>query len=222
MANPEKAVLRTELKTEIPFMFNPAELTITKSNSWQALENKGGNAPELRFQGGQSGTLALSLTLDTTKDGSDVTVHTTKLLDLLKVDMSLPSADPARNKGRPPWVVFHWGNLHSFKAIVERLQIKFTYFASSGMPLRAKADLALKQYEDEAVLPLQNPTSHTPTLHSVHRLGHGETLDRIAAKHYADSTRWRLIADANNVVDPIALVPGTLLIIPALPVRRRG
>ena len=222
MGNPEKAVLRTELKTEIPFLFNPAELTITKSNSWQASENKGGNAPELRFQGGQSGTLALSLTLDTTKDGSDVTVHTNKLLDLLKVDMSLPGADRARNKGRPPWVEFHWGNLHSFRAIVERLQIKFTYFASSGMPLRAKADLALKQYEDEAVRPLQNPTSHTPTLHSVHRLGHGETLDRVAAKHYADSTRWRLIADANNVVDPLALAPGTLLVIPELPVRRRG
>jgi len=222
MANPEKAVLRTELNVEIPFLFNPAELTITKSNSWQALENKGSNAPELRFQGGQSGTLALSMTLDTTKDGTDVTQHTTKLLDLLKVDMSLPSMDPTRNNGRPPWVVFQWGSLHSFKAIVERLQIKFTYFASSGMPLRAKADLSLKQYEDEAVLPLQNPTSHTPSLHSVHRLGHGETLDRVAAKHYADSTRWRLIADANNVVDPIALVPGTLLVIPQLPVRRRG
>jgi nucleoid-associated protein YgaU len=222
MANPEKALLRTELKTEIPFLFNPAELTITKSNSWQASENKGGNAPQLRFQGGQSGTLALSITLDTTKDGTDVTEHTNKLLELLKVDMSLPGADGSRNKGRPPWVVFNWGNLHSFKAIVERLQIKFTYFASSGMPLRAKADLALKQFEDEALLPLQNPTSHTPTLHRVHRLSHGETLDRIAARHYADSTRWRLIADANNVVDPLALTPGTLLVIPELPVRRRG
>ena len=105
---------------------------------------------------------------------------------------------------------------------MERLQVKFTYFASDGMPLRAKADLTLKQYKDEAELPLQNPTSHTPTLHTVHRLAYGETLDRVAAKHYADATRWRLIAEANNVVDPIGLQPGALLVIPELPVRRRG
>jgi nucleoid-associated protein YgaU len=90
------------------------------------------------------------------------------------------------------------------------------------MPLRAKADLTLKQWDDEAVLPLQNPTSHTPEVHAVHRVVRGETLDRIAAAHYADSTRWRLIAEANAVVDPLEVAAGTLLVIPELPVRRRG
>jgi len=219
---PAKAFLRTEQGTRIDCLFNPAELTISKSNTWNASEKKGGNAPELRFQGGQSGTLALTLTLDTTDKGTDVTEHTNKLLDLLKVDPALAGSDKQRNKARPPWVEFHWGKLHSFKAIVESLQLKFTYFASDGMPLRAKADLKLKQWKDEAERPLQNPTSHTPTLDTVHRLAHGETLDRVAAKHYADATRWRLIAEANNVVDPLALEPGTLLVIPELPVRRRA
>jgi hypothetical protein len=219
---PAKAFLRTEQGVRIDCLFSPAELTISKSNTWNASEKKGGNAPELRFQGGQSGTLALTLTLDTTDKGSDVTEHTNKLLDLLKVDPGLAGSDKQRNKARPPWVEFHWGKLHSFKAIVESLQLKFTYFASDGMPLRAKADLKLKQWKDEAERPLQNPTSHTPTLDTVHRLAHGETLDRVAAKHYADSTRWRLIAEANNVVDPLALEPGALLVIPELPVRRRA
>ena len=221
-AAPAKAELHTEKNEVIKFLFNPADLTLTKSATWNAAENKGGNAPELRFSAGQSGTLALSITLDTTDTGEDVTHHTNKLLDLLKVDMSLAGSDKNRNKGRPPWVEFHWGPLHSFRAVVERLQIKFTYFAADGMPLRAKADLALKQYADEAVQPLQNPTSHTPSLQTVHRLSHGETLDRLAAKHYADSTRWRLIAEANDIVDPLGLQPGDLLVIPELPVRRRG
>ena len=104
----------------------------------------------------------------------------------------------------------------------ERLTVTFVYFAADGTPLRAKVDLALKQYDDETVLPLQNPTSHTPSLQTVHRLSYGETLDRLAAKHYADATRWRLIAEANDIVDPLALAPGTLLLIPELPVRRRG
>lgn len=219
---PAKAFLKTEQGDRIDCLFNPSELTISKSNTWNASEKKGGNAPELRFQGGQSGTLTLTLTLDTTDQGTDVTEHTNKLLDLLKVDPALAGSDRQRNKARPPWVEFHWGKLHSFKAIVERLQLKFTYFASDGMPLRAKADLSLKQWKDEAERPLQNPTSHTPTLHTVHRLAHGETLDRVAAKHYADSTRWRLIAEANRVVDPLTLEPGVLLVIPELPVRRRA
>ena len=219
---PVKAFLRTEQGTQIDCLFNPAELTITKSNTWNASENKGGNAPELRFQAGQSGTLALSLTLDTTAKGEDVTVHTNKLLDLLKVDPGLAGSDRQRNKARPPWVEFHWGKLHSFKAIVERLQIRFTYFASTGMPLRAKADMTLKQFNDEEFKPLQNPTSHTPTLHTVHRVVHGETLDRIAAAHYADPFNWRLIAEANGVIDPLDVAPGTVLVIPELPVRRRG
>ena len=51
---------RPRRATQIECLFNPAELTITKSNTWQAPENKGGNAPELRFQAGQPGTLTLS------------------------------------------------------------------------------------------------------------------------------------------------------------------
>ena len=219
---PVKAELRTENKEVIPLLFNPAELTITKAASWNAAESKGNNAPLLKFSAGQPGTLALSITLDTTDTGKSVTTHTDKLMSLVTVDPKLPSTDKSRNKARPPWVTFNWGPLTSFKAVVERLSIKFTYFAADGTPLRAKADLALKQYEDQAVKPLQNPTSHTPSLQTVHRLSHGETLDRLAAKHYADSTRWRLIAEANNVVDPLALAPGTLLVIPELPVRRRG
>ena len=221
-AAPAKAELHTETNEVIKFLFNPSELTMTKSASWNAAESKGGNAPTLKFSAGQSGTLALSLTLDTTEDGTDVTEHTNKLLKLVQVDPALPSSDKNRNKARPPWVTFHWGSLHSFKAVVERLQLKFTYFAADGMPLRAKADLTLKQYEDEKTKPLQNPTSHTPSLQTVHRLVHGETLDRVAAKHYADSTRWRLIAEANGIVDPLTLAPGTLLVVPELPVRHRG
>jgi hypothetical protein len=222
MAGPEKAYLRSERGKRLDCLFNPAELTITKANSWNAAESKGRNAPEMRFQGGQPGTLSLTLTFDTTATGEDVTTYTGALLDLMKVDQDLSSSDPQRNKARPPWVVFHWGRLHSFKAIIERLQVRFTYFASSGMPLRAKADLALKQYMDEAELPLQNPTSHTPTLHTMHRVVHGETLDRIAAAHYADPFRWRLIAEANGIIDPIAVDPGALLVIPEVPVRHRG
>jgi hypothetical protein len=221
MTAPVKAMLRSETGQEIEFLFNPAELTIGKSNSWQPPGSKGNDAPELRFEAGKSATLAFSITLDTTDTGKEVTAHTNVLLDLMRVDKNLAGSDPKSNKARPPWVELRWGKTSSFKAVIDRLQIKFTYFASNGTPLRAKVDMALTQYSDEQDPKLQNPTSHTPSLHAVHRLSHGETLDRIAAKHYADPTRWRLIAQANGIADPMALTPGDLLMIPELPVRRR-
>lgn len=223
MSGPVKAFLQTESGDKIECMFNPAELTISKSNTWQAAgEAKGHNAPELRFQAGQSATLTLSLTFDTTRDGTAVTDHTDKLLGLMKVDPNLAGADRSRNSARPPWVEFHWGATYSFKAIVERMQIRFTYFASSGMPLRAKADLSLKQWKDDEELPLQNPTSYTPSLHGVHQVRAGETLDRIAAAHYGDPTRWRPIAEANHILDPLDLPQGAVLAIPEQGVRHRN
>lgn len=222
MSGRVQAYLNTEKGERIDCMFNPAELTISKSNGWKAGDAKGKNAPDLKFEGGQPATMTLSLTFDTTDKGTKVTEHTDKLLNLMKVDPALAGSDRNRNSARPPWVVFHWGSTHSFKAIVDRLQLKFTYFASSGMPLRAKADLTLKQLQDEVELPLTNPTSYTPSLHTVHRLTPGETLDRVAAAHLGDPTRWRLIADANRILDPLNLTPGSVLAIPELGVRHRN
>ncbi len=222
MEQPAKAYLLTEKGQRINCLFNPAELTISKSNSWTPVKGKGKTTPQLRFQEGQSGSMTMSLTLDTTDDGSDVTQHTNDLLNLMRVDTGLAGSDSQRNRARPPWVQFHWGGLHSFKAIVERLQIKFTYFASSGVPLRAKADITLKQYEDERAWGPQNPTSGTQVPHQVHRVQAGETIDRIAAVHYGDPTRWRLVAEANGVIDPLALEPGDILVIPEPRGVRRG
>lgn len=217
-----KAELITETKKVITCLFNPSDITVAKSNTWQAIESKGTNAPKIRFQAGQSATFSLSLTVDTTTEGTDVTEHTNALLDLMKVDGGLPSSDTTRNSARPPWVMFNWGSLRSFKAVLERLQLRFTYFASNGMPMRAKADLTLKQWDDQDQHPLQNPTSSTPILHTVHTVRPGETLDRVAARYYLDPTWWRLIAETNQVLDPLDLPVGLHLVVPELPVRGRG
>jgi LysM repeat protein len=195
-------------------MFNPTELSISRSNSWKGGALPGRDAPELVFDGGEAGTMSLELMFDTTHEGKPVTNYTNKLLDLMKIDTTLSGYDATKNNGRPPWVKFHWGDLHSFKAIIESVGIRFTYFSSTGMPLRANVDLDLKQYEPDANWGPQNPTSGTPKPHKVHRVQKGETLDRISAQHYGDSTRWRMIAEANGIHDPLAIRPGAFLNIP--------
>ena len=68
------------------------------------------------------------------------------------------------------------------------LELTFEYFSSTGTPLRARALITLKQYQEDMAFGPQNPTSGTPRPHRVHRVQPGETLDRIAAMHLGDPT----------------------------------
>jgi LysM repeat protein len=215
-AKAQKAFLQPEKGDRIPCLFNPTELSFSRSNSWSASEMPGKGVPTLNYTGAQSGSLSLRLFFDTTDDGEPVTTYTERLLALMEVDPSLPGTNENTNNARPPWVQFHWGSMHSFKAVVSSASVSYTYFSSQGTPLRATVDLTLTQYEDGKVFGPQNPTSGTPHPHRVHRVQPGETLDRIAAVHYGTPTNWRAIADLNGVEDPLALRPGLLLAIPEL------
>ena len=82
--------------------------------------------------------------------------------------------------------------------------------------LRSQLDALEVQFQEDANWGPQNPTSGTPDPHRVHQVERGETLDRLAASYYGDSTQWRLIARANGIEDPLALEPGAILVIPKL------
>lgn len=210
----KKAFLITEDNQEIPCLFNPSDLALNQSNGWAADQMPGKGVPTLRYIGAGSGTLRLALFFDTTDTGKPVTEYTSKIVGLMEVNSSLPGSSPSTNNARPPWVIFHWGDFHSFKAVVSALELTFEYFSQTGTPLRARAALTLTQYQEDMAFGPQNPTSGTPRPHRVHRVQPGETLDRISALHFGDSTKWRSIADANGIEDPLALRPGSLLAIP--------
>lgn len=213
MTAPVKAYLETETGQQIPFLFNPASIETTRSVTWKPQESPGENAPTLTWDRGSAATMKFELMLDTTDTGSDVTVHTNKLLNLTKVD---------NQKGRPLWVRLGWGRMSSFRAVITSVSLTFTYFSAAGVPLRAKATLNLMQYQDEASYPLQNPTSGTRKLDRMHLVQPGETLDRIAYTAYGDATRWRVIAERNRIADPLRLRPGTRLILPEREAASRG
>lgn len=211
----QKAYLEVESGGRIDCMFNPASFSFSTSNRWVDDEIPGKNTPTLRFAGGGAGSFSLTLTFDTTPTGKSVTEHTNKLLKLMDVDTNLAGYDPAKNNGRPPWVKFHWGtDLHTFKAVVTSSSVSFTYFSSEGLPLRANVDLSFEQFEPDANWGPQNPTSGTPKPKRTHQVQVGETLDRIAARYFGDSTKWRDIAVLNGIADPLDLTPGRLLSIP--------
>lgn len=213
----EKAFLTVEGKSshKIPCMFNPETISITKTNTWNSTAMPGQHVQEAQFAGQEAATMSLHLFFDTTDTGKPVTNYTGEILALMDLNESLPDTDDSTNNARPSYVTFHWGrNLTSFPAVITIATVSFEYFSSQGVPLRAKMDLTLKQYQQDDAYTRQNPTSGTPQPHRVHRVQPGETLDRISARYYGDSTRWRLLAGANAIEDPLALRPGSLLSVP--------
>jgi nucleoid-associated protein YgaU len=94
--------------------------------------------------------------------------------------------------------------------------LKYTYFTSKGVPLRAEVSMSFRQFMDEGVTPPQNPTSGTPNPGQVRRLEAGQYLDTVADELYGDPGQWRAIAHANGIDDPLALDPGRVLMIPEL------
>jgi hypothetical protein len=230
--NPVKAYIEIEGGAKLPCHFNPTEITVSKQVRWSpANQAVGTDAPSLTFDKGSSATYRISeLTFDTTGeasagsgspvlssagDGASVAEYTTKLLNCLKVDPAKSDSGGTRQSGRPPWVRFVWGaEIKSFKAVIEDLSIRYTMFSPAGVPLRAKVGLTLKQFEPEDEWWKQNPTSGTPNPHKLHTVQPGETLDRIAAAELGAADKWRIIAEANRITNPLALKPGTVLTIP--------
>jgi hypothetical protein len=214
MAELEKAFLELEGGSRIPCLFNPERIAVGRRNNWAADAMPGKGVPRLRYTGAQAGWMKMELVFDTTADGAPVTRYTGKLLGLMDLDKDLPGSNESTNNARPPTVTFHWGDLHSFPAVVSDIAVTFTYFSSTGTPLRAQVQVELRQYEESKAFGPQNPTSGTPRPHRVHRLQPGETLDRVSARYYGDSTRWRMLAVANGIEDPLAIRPGQMLTIP--------
>jgi hypothetical protein len=212
----EKAYLQHEDGTHIPCLFNPESISVSRTNNWQGPEKPGKSVPQLAYKGASSATMNLSLTFDSTDTGNSVTSYTDKVMKLLDIDPDISGTNTDTANARPPTVSFHWGDLHSFPAVINNATLSFTYFASDGTPLRANIELSMTQYKDAASFASQNPTSGTPRPHRVHRVQPGETLDRISARYYGDSTKWRQLAAANGIEDPLALRPGSLLSVPQM------
>jgi len=220
---PVKAYIWNEDKNQkvVDCVFNPTEYSFTKTNSWAPGSLIGRDLPLANFQGGGATTLTVSLLFDTyslpaisgqdSQEPQDVRDFTEKVFGLMKVDPSLK--DSESKTSRPPRVSFRWGNSWSFKAVITTITQRFTLFTSDGKPVRATLDVTFQQIEQEGTYPPQNPTS-VAEIEKVHVVGPGETIDGIAFKEYGDSRKWRLIADFNQLDNPLRIRPGQTLAIP--------
>ena len=98
---------KTEGGTRIACLFNPSELEVTISSTWEGNTLPGQSGPTLEYRGGESGSISLDLFFDTTDKGTTVATYTNALIKLTKIDTTLAGYSQAANNGRPPWVKFH-------------------------------------------------------------------------------------------------------------------
>ncbi|QMU70999.1 LysM peptidoglycan-binding domain-containing protein [Streptacidiphilus sp. P02-A3a] len=198
----------------VDFQFNPNELTLIRRAEWKQDHAVGFNLGSIaNFRGVEAATMDLVIFLDGTAPGNKVEVQSQVELLLSCCEVYPPSIFTRRPS--PPWVRLTWGSFSTvqFIAYVSSATAKYSLFSPTGEPLRATCTLALNEV---AVLTGgQNPTSGALTARRVHRVVAGDSLQSLAWREYGDATVWRVIAEANDIDDPMQLEPGTELLLPA-------
>ena len=216
-----KAKLAIENGETIQALFNPTELTITKGNNWTFDPIKGTSLPKGKFGGGKPREMQINLLLDQTLPNGGMSVK--DMADKLLKMMEVPSGTGGGSATAvPPLVTFQWGEMPSFKAACTSLTIAFQLFKPNGSPIRADVKLALTQAETATSASSNSRNSRTnPTTRSegglgVHVVRDGDTLQSIAHTTYGDPGRWRTVAEANGIDNPLHLRRGTPLNLPRL------
>jgi hypothetical protein len=192
-------------------MFNPFEYTVSKSNQYEEKAQNNSDVPQVEFKKGGPQVLRLSLTFDTYEKNQDVSRQTNKLWKLM--ESKTRQQGGRETKVPPPEVAFHWG-VFRFVAVITEMTQKFTLFKLDGTPVRAKVDVTFTQHKDVNDYPNQNPTSGGGQIERVYQVVAGDRLDTIAHALYGNAAKWRQIAEYNQVDNPLAVRPGTLLTIP--------
>lgn len=198
-------------------LFNPSEYTLKEGVTYAKKNDQGKDGTAYQYIHGEGTELSLSLYFDTTgalkhrdnlidKEDSQeaVTKYTKQIEQLMRIEGAVH---------RPPMIEFSWGNL-LFKGLLTSLNQSFTYFDINGKPLRAKLDLTISSVSDlskERESPFESPdrTKYRTVVQ-------GMSLWRLAYEEYGDCGRWREIAKANRLLNPLDVKVGEVLIVPAL------
>jgi Contractile injection system tube protein/LysM domain len=204
----QSAKLQIEGGDTIQCAFNPETYTVSKTNIWTYKPNQSKDYPAPEFGGGMPMVYTMQLLLDVSLQGSDQSIK----------DQANALMKAMHGGGSPPkFVTFSWGSTQLPKAAPLSISIHYSMFHPNGDPMRAFVDLELAQADDSSPPgQAQNPTTRGTAGLRSHIVQDGDSLQSIAYESYGDPTRWRVIAEANGIDDPLRIGRGTALSIPRL------
>lgn len=200
----------------ISVLFNPAEYSFERSNSYKATPVPGLSSPILQFVNGEADQLSMDLFLDDYTDPEGPTSRERveqqpvmsrirAMSKLLLVDSKIHAPSPVR---------FNWGPME-FTAIIEKIGRKVTMFQPDGTPARATLSVTFKEYrtlKQQVEAPRRESADKSKRRVVVGR----ERLFLLAVREYNDANEWVRIAQANDLDDPREIAPGDWLELPPM------
>jgi nucleoid-associated protein YgaU len=194
----------------IPVLFNPAEYSIERANTYKSNAIPGLSGPLLHFINGEADVLTMELFLDDYTDpapagGKSVKDRLDEIAALLEIDGELHA---------PPHVQFVWGKL-TFTAIFEKLSRKITLFQPDGTPARATLNVSFKDYKTLPQL-VNEPRRQSADKSKRRVIVGADSLWLVAGREYGDVTLWRVIAEQNDLDDPRDVQAGDWITVPPL------
>jgi hypothetical protein len=189
-------------KEEIEVMYNPNEYTVSYEAKYSGEDDK------KQYKKTEMSEFKVSLFYDTYEKKTDVRKDTNKIVLLMKPTVS------GKNTKHPPECEFLWG-LFSYRGLVTRVDQKFTMFLNTGIPVRATLDVTFSSNLLDKEVDIFKGMEACRKLWTVKS---GERLDLIAKQALKDPLKWRKIAEANRIVNPIGFPEkndiGRILVIP--------
>lgn len=198
----------------ISFFLNPTSVQVKRAVKVETVETTSNHTKETRVANSEPVGLSFGkLVFDTYEERTSVRKKYIDKLEKLLVYYE---------KTHSPHVVqFVWGEFNkstwdaSYTFYVKSMDVTYTMFLPSGLPVRAEVALELVQTwsleDQQEEHPLQSP-DHA----KVRTVRRGDTLQGLAAAEYDDHREWRRIAAANGLSDPMALEPGMKLLVPPI------
>jgi Contractile injection system tube protein/LysM domain len=196
-------IVNTENDARLRVSYNPEEYKLEQGNNFAEVGIPGLPTPPLQYVRGRARALSMDLFFDAheSPDPEGVRTATGRLLQLL---------DKWPATKAPPRLLFVMGRF-TFRCVLVDASQRYTMFRPNGTPVRATVSVRFQEYSEPELEVQRGIFVGPPTLHNT---AAGQTLDRLAAQYLGDPSRWREIAKANGIVDPLNLVPGTPLQIP--------
>ena len=200
---------------EIEVLFNPSQYTLQDSAKYSTRPRPGSDVPQMTFIGGNATTLQVELFFDTSPVLTTTVLTSAKASDVSKKVKDFEELVYIKgNLHAPPSVKFKWGSL-SFKGVVTDVKSTYTKFTESGMPIQARVELSLMSCYSSSEKKRKSPFE-SPDRTKCRMIREDCSIWDIALNEYGDVSKWKVIARANNLADPLHIPPGTIIKVPAL------
>jgi hypothetical protein len=198
----------------INFPYNPEKFQITHSAKWGSITHPSADGPVKQFQGVSTQAVTVMIMLDQFSVPPPL-MPITAIIQQIKMFLLPTELSKTMGYAKAATVVFGWGpNIIMDQAIITKVVVEYQRFLL-GMPVRANVQVTLEAVPLPSPLGGTNPTSGGVSTRRMHTVTEGDTLASVAYREYRDPNKWRVLAEANGIDDPMRIKPGTDLIVPS-------